>query len=162
MPDVADFLPSTRGFGFANSFPSQPAKVLPTPFGNVPIGDASNGLCGGMVFAARDYFEAGVPQPIGGRAALRQPLYDFILDRLFASFDLPNGPLKYYDWMTASDHDTWIRSGVARRTIVEEWPKVRADLDANRLACLGLVTVASLNPADLGKNHQVMAYGYTL
>jgi hypothetical protein len=30
---------------------------------NVPIGDASNGLCGGMVFAVRDYFGSGLAIP---------------------------------------------------------------------------------------------------
>jgi hypothetical protein len=162
MPDVANFLPSRRGFTFGNSFPSQPDKLIPTPFGNIAIGDASNGLCGGMVFAVRDYFEAGIPQPTGRQPSFGQPLFDYIVDRLFGSFDLPNGPVKYFDWMTASDHDTLLRSGVARRTIVEEWPKVRDDLDNGRLSCLGLVTVASLNPGDLGQNHQVLAYGYTL
>ena len=35
-------------------------------------------------------------------------------------------------------------------------------LDAGNLCVLGLVTTASVNPADLGRNHQVLAYGYEL
>ena len=91
MADVVGFLPSTRGFTFGNSWPSQPNKVIPTPLGNIPIGNASNGLCGGMTLAARDYFEADVRQPTGRQPTLGHPLYDYIVDRLFASFDLPRG-----------------------------------------------------------------------
>lgn len=162
MPEVPGFLPSTRGFSFSNSWPSQPDKVIPTPFGDIAIGDASNGLCGGMGFTVRDYFEAGLVAPSGRQPSFGQPLYDFIVDRLFASFDMPNGPTKYYDWMTTSDHDTWFKSGVARRTIVDEWPAIKNDLDSGMLSCLALVTVFSLNPGDMGHNHQVLAYGYDL
>jgi hypothetical protein len=110
MPDVAGFLPSTHGFSFINSWPSLPDKTIATPFGPIKIGDASNGLCGGMVFSVRDYFEAHLVQPSGRQPALGQPLYDFIVDRLFSSFDLPVGPAKYYDWMTTSGHDTFFQA----------------------------------------------------
>lgn len=163
MPDVNGFLPSTHSFHFDNDWPAgQADKVIHTVFGNIAIGDSSNGLCGGMVYAVRDYFESRIPIPTGRRPVLGQPLYDFIVDRLFASFDLPNGPTKYYDWMTTADHDTWIKTGLAHRTILEEWPRIKADIDANRLSCIALVTIFSLNPGDMGQNHQVMVYGYDL
>ena len=162
MPDVPGFRPSTHAFLFGNDFPPQPDKKIPTPFGDIAIGDASNGLCGGMVFAVRDYFEAGIRAPSGRQPTNGQPLFDFIVDRLFASFDLPHGPTKYYDWMTSPDHDTWFRQGLPRRTIEDEWPRIKADIDNGRLSCLGLVTTASLNPGDMGKNHQVLAYGYDI
>ncbi len=62
------------------------------------------------------------------------------------------------------DTDLWvtIRRGVVWKTIREEWPKVLADIDAGRPSPLGLVTVESTDPRDLGKNHQVLAYRYTL
>jgi hypothetical protein len=41
-----------------------------------------------------------------------------------------------------------------------EWPRIRAEIDAGRLAMLGLVRVVSLDPMELSKNHQVIAYGY--
>ena len=51
MPDVPGFTPSVNGLRFTNSWPSEPDIVVQVPpLGNVPIGDASNGLCGGMVF----------------------------------------------------------------------------------------------------------------
>ena len=52
------FLASSDGFVFHNSWPSQPAVVFKTPFGKVDIGNAKGGLCGGMVFAALDYWHA--------------------------------------------------------------------------------------------------------
>ena len=61
---VPGFLPSTSGFAFANDFPKVPVRHIGIPgVVSVPIGDASNGLCGGMAFAARDYFEARMPPP---------------------------------------------------------------------------------------------------
>jgi len=160
MPDVPGFLPSTRGLPFDNSWPSQPGKTIATPFGRIGIGNASRGLCGGMVFAARDYFEAGLARPDVPRPSPGQPLYDFIVARSFASFHLPRGPIRYYGWMLTKDRDTWLRSGVASRTALREWPAIRRDLDRGMLSCLGLVTVFSPDPRKMRHNHQVLAYGY--
>jgi hypothetical protein len=167
MPSVPGFLPSENGLRFINAWPHEPnIEVDVPPFGTIPIGDASNGLCGGMVFTVRDVFEAGLqpledPQPDRGT-----PLFDYIVRRLFDSFDLPGGVLKYFEWMNTPDGDTslWVavRRGVAWKTLREEWPKVRADIDAGHPSPLGLVTVESGNPQDLGKNHQVLAYRYDL
>jgi hypothetical protein len=47
---VAGFTPSANGFHFVNSWPSEPDIVVNVPaLGNVSIGNASNGLCGGLV-----------------------------------------------------------------------------------------------------------------
>src|SRR5437763_149011 len=51
MGDVANFLPSTHGLHYANSWASAPVVEIPTPFGNVDVGNAKHGLCGGMAFA---------------------------------------------------------------------------------------------------------------
>lgn len=170
MPDVPVFRPSAHGFAFGNSWPPQPALTLDTPLGRIPIGDASGGLCGGMVFAALDYFHAGLPAPTKLPAA-GEPLYKFIVSRLLTSWDLPRGPLKYYDWMRAPDQDTartilgqgiGRTRGLAWRTIVDELPAIRARIDRGTPACLGLVMARSAKPADLGHNHQVLAWGYDL
>lgn len=163
---VPNFKPSTRGLRFINDFPHQADITVNVPLlGNVPIGDAYNGVCGGMVFAVRDFFEANHPAPADtAPPAQGSPLFNFIVQRLFDSFNLPGGVTKYYQWMTTPDHDTgvWpvIRHGVVWHTVVEEWPKIRADIDSGHPSPLGLVTVYDVNPADLGHNHQVMAYGY--
>ena len=54
------------------------------------------------------------------------------------------------------------RRGLAARTIAGQWPRIKAQLDAGQPAALGVVTVASANPLQLGHNHQVLAYAYQL
>ena len=169
---VPGFLPSVNGLHFTNSFPPEPTLKFDLPgIGSIPIGDASNGVCGGMVSTVRDVFETPGLAPVAttDQPGPDSPLFHYIVDRLIASFDIPHlGFLKYYDWMLTPDADaSWPpfirRRGVAWKTIVEEWEaRIKPDLDAGRLCCLGLVTVASANPAELGHNHQVMAYGYDL
>src|SRR5664279_4613152 len=59
---VPNFLPSTSGLKFANSWPHAADLALRLQgrfiFG---IGDAANGLCGGMAFETADHHIAGVP-----------------------------------------------------------------------------------------------------
>jgi len=167
MPLVPNFMPSINGLWFTNSWPPQPDIVVDVPpFGQVAIGDARNGLCGGMVFTVRDVFEAGQPPLTNPQPSQGQPLFDYIVRRLFDSFNLPGGVLKYMEWMNTPDHDTgigpFVRRGLAWRTIIDEGPRVQADIDSGHPSPLGLVTVASVNPGDLGQNHQVLAYGYDL
>lgn len=166
------FLPSANGFRFPNRFPKVPVRRIGIPgIVSVPIGDASNGLCGGMAFAARDYFEASRPPPqVTTPPAEGTPLFRYLVDRLFDSFNLPGGPARYLELMnpTLPDGDGPLaRLGIglrgrARRMIAEEWPKIRSDVDAGHPAPLGLVRTKSWNPADLKFNHQVLAYGYLL
>jgi len=165
---VPGFRASLNGLHFTNSWPSEPDVVVDVrPLGKVAIGDASNGLCGGMAYTVIDVFTAGLPPiPDTTNPAQGSPLFNYLVSRLMASFDIPGGVLKYYDWMTTPDHDTgvWfaIRRGVAWHTIMEEWPRVQADIDAGMLSPLGLVTVETTDPTMMGHNHQVLAYGYDL
>jgi hypothetical protein len=166
----AIFLPSRDGFAFTNSWPAAPAVSVPTPFGSVGIGNAALGLCGGMVFAALDYWHARaappVPQPAPGT-----PLFRFIVKRLVDSWHVPAGVAEYYQWMNLPDADTSFsvlgrklvsQRGLPWRTIEQQWPQVKASIDTGQPAALGLVTVASANPGMLGHNHQVLAYAYQL
>jgi len=167
MPTVPGFLPTRNGLRFANVWPSEPAIELSVPgIGTVGIGNAGNGLCGGMVFTVRDVFQAGLPPLEDPRPPRGSPLFAYIVRRLIDSFNLPGGVLKYFEWMNTADGDTdlWMvtRRGVAWRTIRREWPLVRKDLDDGLLCPLGLVTARSSNPMDLGRNHQALAYGYEL
>src|SRR5207237_1577467 len=115
----------------------------------VKIGDASNGLCGGMVYAVRDFYEARIPVPAGPRPAAGTPFYRYIVRRLFDSFDIPGGVVKYYRWMNTPDADQALlgraRRGIAWRTINEEWPEVRDDIDAGHPCPLGLATGRSFH-----------------
>jgi hypothetical protein len=166
---VPGFLPSTSGFRFANDFPHVPVRRIGIPgVVSVPIGDAANGLCGGMAFGARDYFEAHRPPPTVASAPSEGPLFDYLVDRLFDSFDLPSGPLRYLQLMSPllpDGESLWSRLGLAPhgrtwRVVNQEWPRIRADIDAGHPAPLGLVRVRSSDPFDLKLNHQVLAYGY--
>lgn len=168
---VAGFLPSISGFRFANSFPDLPIRRVGVPgVVSLSIGDASAGLCGGMAFAVRDYFEAGRAPPNLEIPPTEGELFNYLVTRLFDSFDLPFGPRRYLELMSPlrSDGETfWSRLGLAPHgrawvMIRDEWPKIRADLDAGYPCPLGLVRVESANPFDLGKNHQVLAYGYQI
>ena len=161
MVSVASFAPETNGFRFANAFPDAPVMTIPIPgWGVVPVGDASNGLCGGMVFAARDFFESRQTLPLDSNPpAPGSPLFGMIVRRLIDSFDLHEGPLRYFQWMNLPDEDSWIGAGLATRTRAEA-VKLRREIDRGHLACLGLIRSRSHDPGDLGKNHQVLAYGY--
>ncbi|HEY3954391.1 MAG TPA: hypothetical protein VGM53_13520 [Streptosporangiaceae bacterium] len=168
MPNPGSFLPSRDAFAFTNAWPSEPAVKVPTPFGDIGIGNAAAGLCGGMVFAALDYQHAAAVPP-ATRPAPGQPLYRYIVRRLIDSWHLPVGVAEYYQWMNMPQGDTGIelfgrhvviQRGAAWHTIETQWPQIAAGLDTGTPAALGLVTVASANPAELGHNHQALAYRY--
>lgn len=174
MPSVrvAGFLPSQSGLHFPNYFPHESAITIPVPGGRqIGLGDAANGLCGGMAYAVRDYFESGQsPPPDTQPPGPDTPLFKYLVDRLLDSFSLPIGVLRYCELMSDLLPDFGSGLGVgdigphSRAWIMvrREWPRVRADLDNGRLATLGLIEVRSSDPSDLGKNHQVLAYGYDL
>lgn len=173
MPYVSGFSPSASGLHFFNIFASVPLFTVEIIGMQVPIGDASNGMCGGMVFAVRDYFEVGITPPPDMTAPSSGPLFDHIVRRLFDSFNLlnlPPGPTRYMYLMnpTLPDHETWASSvgllphGRAWVMVREEWPRIRADIDANRLSPIGLVRIKTLDPFQMGHNHQVLVYGYDL
>jgi hypothetical protein len=166
---VPGFLPSSAGFRFSNSFPKVPVRRIGIPgVISIPIGDASNGLCGGMAFAVRDYFEAGREPPPDRTAPAEGPLFDYLVDRLFDSFDLPFGPVRYLELMSPALPDTetiWSQlrlapHGRAWQMANVEWPSVRQEIDSGHPSALGLIRVKSSNPLDLKQQHQVLAFGY--
>lgn len=160
---VPSFTPSANCLHFANSFAdvSYKFEILGTA---IHIGSATNGMCGGMAFAARDYFEARMPPATDTTAPSSGVLFEYLCRRLQDSFNLPLGLKPYLELMspTIADHDTWVRRGRAWVMIKEEWPKIRSDIDHGHPSPLGLIQVVSVNPGDLGHNHQVLVYGYEL
>jgi hypothetical protein len=176
---ITDFLPSTSGLKFANSFPEGvPVLRLPIPWlgVSIPIGDASHGVCGGMVYAALDLFLAQprlkvppdrIPPPADS------PITQYVLRRLLDSFTLErvthSNAMRYLDFMSVVDHDTWFSRGVGWIVVNREWPAIRADIDQGRPVPLGLVAGSWVWATDLGAKskmlghcHQVLAYGYDL
>jgi len=148
-----NFTPQQHGFHFPNSFVNQVA-TLP---GGQQI--ETYGRCGGMAYAALDYYFAGLPIP----ADTATPpdghwLADYIYTRLFDSF-LNTSAIRYVSWTMQADHSTWFYKGVTRWTKEDEIPRLRQFIDAGTPVVLGLVGARDM--ADVGnKNHQVVAYGY--
>jgi peroxiredoxin len=170
VPGQPGFLPSRNGFAFPNSWPSAPAVTVRTSLGTLGIGNAAAGLCGGMAFAALDYWHAGIAPP-AAQPKPGSPLLGYVVRRQIASWHLPAGVARYYRWMNLPDGDVRITAhgrrlmalrGVSWQTIAVWWPRVKASLDAGTPAALGVVTVASRSPAQLRHNHQVVAFGYAL
>lgn len=167
---VKGFLPSTAGLHFINKFPGGiPLLYIDILGAKIRIGDASNGLCGGMGFTVRDYFEAGWPPPSNTNPPTSGALFDFLVRRLFDSFNLPLGPTKYLHLMDPAlpDHETILsNAGLSRGRawvmINEEWPKVKSDIDNGYTSPIALIKIKSIDPTQMGHNHQVLAYGYEL
>jgi hypothetical protein len=170
-PRSTGFTPDRDGFKFANHWPETPYS-LPPLRGSVldlKYGNAANGLCGGMVFAARDYFEEGhsIPSTTTAPFGEQDPLFLFLVDRQFATFSVDTVSLMiklmnplYPD----TDENVLAALGLAggRSSVManEEWPLIRADIDVGRPSPMVLITVKSTLPWDLGKCHQVLAYAY--
>jgi hypothetical protein len=169
---VPGFLPSRSGFRFVNHFPSLPVGRIDVGVATIPVGDASNGMCGGMMFAVRDYFESNQipPQNTDPPFSENDPLFGYLDVRLLASFDLPGGPNTYLQLMSPLYPDTdenilnpiGLAGGRAFVMAREEWPKIKADIDSGHLSEIGLIQVRSLLATDLGQNHQILVYGYEL
>jgi hypothetical protein len=161
MPNVPGFIASVNGLHFTNSFPSEPDIAIPTPVGNIGIGDASNGLCGGMVFTVMDIFTGGLP-PLQDltQPADPSPLFNYIVKRLLDSFGGIPLIAKYFSWMQRPYHDTWFFGPGTVSLTIGEWPGIKGSLDAGAPVPLACIIPTSSNPFDLGKNHQVLAYGY--
>jgi hypothetical protein len=154
---VSGFLPSASGFHFANDFEAAPVLMFRLPLvGEIRVGNAAGGMCGGMAYAAADLFLAA-RKPPADKAAPKPgtPLFRHIAARLLDSFGGPRGILNYLRFMAADPAGIW-------RLSCAQWPAIRRALDAGRPCPLGLVKVWSRNPFRLGDNHQVLAYGYDL
>jgi len=161
---VPGFLPSTAGFHFANRWPSGPlirrAIRLPGPVPvelEVRIGEAANGLCGGMALATLHRWTRGEPPPPD--RAPPEPgttLFREIVERQVDSLELGLAVVRFYRAASSSDRR---RAGIAVR---EAWPTVRHAIDEGRPVGLGLVHVVSADPRRLIGDHQVVVYAYTL
>lgn len=155
---VAGFLPSTHGLHFANTFPHGPT-VRFGPFDPrvIGVGDAADGLCGGMAWYVRERFETGLPIPPDTQApANGSPLFQILVRRQVKSLEWLRTPFGFW-WIAAFGADR-----TARRAREKEWPHIRARIDAGRLAMVGLVRHQGVNPFNLSKSHQVVGYGYAI
>ncbi len=129
---------------------------------------AHQGLCGGMVFSVIDYHNARQlpPRLPISPPEIDDPIFLFIKRRLWDSFDIPWGGLRYliYSLPFYPNASTLgpgnlfgFLKGRVRVSYQEEWPKIRADIDAGKLSPIGLVQTATFR---ISEDHQVLAYGY--
>ena len=153
---VDGFLPSVHGLHFANAYPSGPTIKLGALDPRwVGVGDADAGLCGGMSWLVREWFEEGRTIPADTTAPENgSPLFRAIVRRQILSLDWLRGPVRF--WLAALSQPERLR----QRTIDIEWPRIRAAIDGGRLPMVGLVRHRGWNPFELSRDHQVLAYGY--
>jgi len=149
------FSAAVQGFRFANSFSLSDA-VIPRSLRRKPpflaLNDIVFGLCGGMCFAALDYFHQ--PKPIPGFTSVDEltlELLDYLGRRQWDS--LRGGALaKVLTWTLRQD------SSLARSVAGWEIPKLRRSLSDGTPSVLALIRVGGI--AEVMNNHQVLATGY--
>jgi hypothetical protein len=153
---IQGFTPSVNGLHFANRW--EPGATVRLGFIDprwIGVGDAKSGLCGGMSVFVRERFAAGQPIPTDVTSpANGSPLFKALVRRQVVSLDFLRAPLRF--WRAASMDP----AALARRTLETEWPRIRADIDAGRLAMTGLIRHHGWNPMLLDRDHQVLAYAY--
>ncbi len=165
---VPGFVPSVHGFRFANRWPPGPTVRLggldPRRLG---FGDAAAGLCGGMALTVRDLFEAGLTAPTETTPPGNgSPRFRAIVRRQVESLDWLRVPLRYLDLQALRpDPPVGLARVVGREparvvAVREEWPRVRAEIDAGNPAVVGLIRTSGLDPRALTHNHQVLAFAY--
>lgn len=167
MGNIANFTPSKQGLHYINTWPDVPLITASTPFGPINVGDAAGGLCGGMSFAVRDLYEAGRLPPEGtDNPKPNTGAFHYLVNRLITSFGIPFGVAQIWSWMKLPDGDTNLGfitlRGLGWRTANGSMPALRDAIDKGHPAPLILIRAKADNPTmeDLGKNHQVLAYGY--
>jgi hypothetical protein len=121
------------------------------------------GLCGGMCFAALDFYKAGLPIPRGRDAndqpASGTPLRTYLWKRQLDS--LVSDGARVLAWLITLNYVPQVplfRGGTAwlLDRSKEEWAKLKAFVDRGEPIPLGLVR----DTENVYNNHQVLAIGY--
>lgn len=175
---VAGFLPSTSGLHFGNGYPDgTPYPILTLPVvGTIASGDAGDGLCGGFAFTVLDLYLSSPrrsPPTDTARPPPGTPRFNYLTQRLIDSFGpLPglNNTAKLVDWIQSRSHDVeapFMGPGLAHKMIKDEWPTIKADIDAGMPSPMTIVGPPGCGALDipgiivaLGRSHQVLAYAY--
>jgi hypothetical protein len=157
-----DFLPSTHGFGFPNSFSGYFLPFSTPAFLSSRKVSSKYGLCGGMCAAATDFALAGRAIP-GNRAIPNQGtrLHRYLFRRQMDSMGgLGQQVAKVAQWTCLPD-DTLL--GTQARTN-REFSLIRQKLDDRNPVVLALIYEHASSIKELSKvifnNHQVLAYAY--
>ena len=151
---VTGFSPLDHGFRFVNFFQFSLEFRLPL-LRPVDLGRIIFGLCGGMCYAALDYFHADVDvPPLDTQPQRGTRLYAYLWRRQLRSLVMPKVPLKIMEWMMRSDED------LAQRTAGAEFAKAKRRIDKGEPAVLLLIRAGGMTSPT--QNHQVVATGYEL
>ncbi|KWE76660.1 hypothetical protein WL77_32385 [Burkholderia ubonensis] len=122
------------------------------------------GLCGGMAYAALDYFNLnwvvnrGYADPPQRTSMEGTVLRDYIWSRLIDGFIAGNAQTTV-EWMTLLHLIPESSGGGARELLkrsIVQWESLKNHIDAGEAWPLGLIGT-TVNPSN---NHQVLAYGY--
>ena len=145
-----NFVAKDNGFHFVNRF--EFPDILNVRLSFLKLTDIVYGLCGGMSFAAIDYFKLGRPVPDFGQPdEISVKLFRYLWNRQLDS--LRGGTMrKLILSMLRSD------SSLGKAVLTQELPRLRALIDQGTPAVLALVRVKGLN--DPTRNHQVLVTGY--
>ena len=148
---MTNFNPARDGFAFDNSFVND---FIPS------LNIRTSGLCGGMSYAALDYFYEHIPIPTQNfRPPDNSPLQKFLYNREVTSIvsnadkwaELMFNP---FGWRT-DEFFNWGLQGFNGGRLQE----LRESIDANKPVPLGLFKAGN---AGMGPHHQVIAIGYDL
>jgi hypothetical protein len=123
------FSPQAHGFRFTNRFTQSFEYDFPL-IGQVDLGTLVLGLCGGMCFAALDYFHAGRAIPPRTRVpASGTRLRGYLEQRQFESLLPPRGILKVLTWMVRSNRS------IGQLTARGEFRMLRNRIDRGTRRC---------------------------
>ena len=157
-----DFLPSTQGFHFKNSFKGYFLPFSTPAFMSTSKVSSQYGLCGGMCSAALDF--ALADKPISALTTTPNQgtrLQRYLFRRQMDSFGgLGQQIVKVAQWTTLPD-DTLM--GTWRRT-ADEFSQIRSELENKHPVILALIYEKASSLVELSRvifnNHQVLAYAY--
>lgn len=124
----------------------------------------SFGLCGGMSWGALDRYETGQPMETAKAVPARDSdLFRLLVGRQADSMKGRSLLERCLVWQLLPDGVPWWvfwSKGVGRLTVEEEWPRLKANLDAGTPSSLVLIRNQGL--ASPGDHHQVVAIGYQI
>jgi len=152
------FDPVVHGFRFGNRF----VNVVAVVRGGSKI--RTSGRCGGMAYAALDYFHSGrasptyTPTPPARVPPDGNPLADYLLRRQLDSF-ANDSALRFISWTLFPDAPLPFARGVTRWTTDEVVRLKRVLGVSGEPIVVGLIGARSIR--DVGRrNHQAVVFGY--
>jgi hypothetical protein len=148
MSKLTDFHPDKNGFNFGNGFKNDfiPAFDIHT-----------SGLCGGMSYAALDYFFSGVPVPVQPFApANGTTLYNYLYNRQVASLERNVDKwAELYVNPFGSRNTEFFNWGISAKK-GERIDELKSFIDNGKPCVLGMYGVNGTG------DHQVIAIGYDM